>query len=165
VVADVYRLSDSNRTALSELLERYGVELFEVTGADAPIPYTFWGEPEAGIAGTRIYVRGDTPIHSVLHELGHIVCMSAARRARLRRHAGGTAIEECAVCYLQILLADHLPAFGRTRCIADMDAWGYSFREGSTANWFAGDGKFAAAWLRAAGIIDSSAQPSWVLHA
>jgi hypothetical protein len=165
VVADVSRLTDSNRSALAELIERYGVELIEVTGADAPIPHTFWGEPEAGIAGTRIYVRSDTPIHSVLHELSHIVCMSAARRARLRRHAGGTAIEECAVCYLQILLADCLPGFGRTRCIADMDAWGYSFREGSAASWFAGDGKFAAAWLQAAGIIDSFEQPSWSLHA
>lgn len=159
------RLAHSDRGAIAALLGRFGVELVEVPGSADLIPHTFWGEPEAGIAGMQLYVRADTPIHSILHELCHVVCMSADRRAGLRRNAGGTAIEECAVCYLQILLSDDVPGFGRMRCMADMDAWGYSFREGSTANWFAGDGEFAATWLLEAGLIDSSARPCWVLHA
>ena len=39
--------------------------------------------------------------------------------------------EEDAVCLLQALLADALPGVGRARVLADMDAWGYTFRLGS----------------------------------
>ena len=53
-------------------------------------------------------------MHSVLHEASHYICMSPARRAQLDRDAGGDELEEAAVCYLQILLADELPAVGRT---------------------------------------------------
>jgi hypothetical protein len=164
-VEDVVRLAEGDRAAVVALLERFGVTLVEVSGAAEPIPYTFWGEPEAGISGTRLYARADTPLHSILHELCHIVCMSAARRAGLRRHAGGTALEECAVCYLQIVLSDYVPRYGRAACMADMDAWGYSFREGSTAAWFAGDGVFAAEWLRAKTLIDADGRPRWALRA
>ena len=60
--------------------------------------------------GNTLYVRADTPVHSLLHELSHYVCMTPERRAGLDRDAGGDDAEECAVCYLQILLADELPA-------------------------------------------------------
>ncbi|HEX5418380.1 MAG TPA: hypothetical protein VFY39_00135, partial [Gammaproteobacteria bacterium] len=62
--------------------------------------------------------------------------------------------EECAVCYLQVLLADMLEGFGRGKSLRDMDAWGYSFREGSAENWFHSDGRFARAWLLRYGLID-----------
>ena len=116
------------------MLGRYGVELVGVA-AGAPIPFSYWGEPEAGIRGTRVFARADTPAHSVLHELGHIVCMSAARRAALVRDAGGDDDEESAVCYLQVALADWLPTFGRARALLDMDRWGCTFREGSAQRW------------------------------
>jgi hypothetical protein len=38
----------------------------------------------------------------------------------------------------------------------DMDAWGYSFRLGSSRAWFEGDAQEARAWLSARGIIDSA---------
>ena len=59
-----------------------------------------------------------------------------ARRAALATDAGGSDDEESAVCYLQVLLARRLSGFGAERCLADMDAWGYSFREGSARAWF-----------------------------
>ena len=109
------------------------------------LPGSYWGESEAGLRGNVLYVRADTPLHSLLHELSHFVCMTPARRAGLDRDAGGDDAEECAVCYLQILLADEIPALGRARMFADMDAWGYSFRFGSARAWFESDAADARA--------------------
>ena len=106
---------------------------------DAALPGSYWGESEAGLRGNVLYVRADTPLHSLLHELSHFVCMSPERRAGLDRDAGGDDAEECAVCYLQILLADELPQLGRERMFEDMDAWGYTFRLGSSRAWFERD--------------------------
>jgi hypothetical protein len=86
--------------------------------------------------------------------------MDAARRAVLATDAGGTDDEECGVCYLEVLLSTHLTGFGRERCLHDMDAWGYSFREGTVRDWLAGDGAFARAWLLAHGLIDSADRPT-----
>jgi len=58
------------------------------------------------------------------------------------------------VCYLQILLAERLPGVGRERLMMDMDAWGYSFRLGSTRAWFERDAEEAREWLLEEGIID-----------
>ncbi len=124
------------------------------------IPASYWGAPEAGIAAQCLFARADTPAHSLLHELSHYVCMSPNRRAALWRDAGGDADEECAVCYLQILLADRLPELGRERLLADLDAWGYSFREGSAAAWFAGDGAAARHWLVEHALIDADEVPT-----
>ncbi len=59
----------------------------------------------------------------------------------------GTIDEESAVCYLQVLLADELPGVGRARLMDDMDAWGYSFRLGSTRAWFETDAEETRQWL------------------
>ena len=56
--------------------------------------------------------------------------------------------EEDATCYLQIVLADQLPGVGRERLMADMDAWGYSFRLGSTQAWFEQDAAEAREFLQ-----------------
>jgi hypothetical protein len=90
--------------------------------------------------------------------------MDARRRAVLVKDAGGDDDEECAVCYLQIVLAAELPGFGRDRALADMDGWGYSFREGSARAWLDGDARFARAWLRHHELIDPRGAPTWSLR-
>jgi hypothetical protein len=80
--------------------------------------------------------------------------MTAERRAGLDRDAGGNDLEESAVCYLQVLLAQELSGMGRERAFADMDAWGYSFRLGNTRAWFEQDAADAREWLGQHGVID-----------
>ena len=48
--------------------------------------------------------------------------------------------------------------------MADMDAWGYSFRLGSTADWFSNDAEDALNWLIDKGIVDSRASPTFALR-
>ncbi len=114
---------------------------------DAPIPGSFWGAPEAGLIAARLYVQPATPLHSLLHEAAHFVVAPSARRARLHTDAGGDDAEEESVCALQVLLAASLPNYSVAACLADMDAWGYSFRQGSAAGWFAADAPAALARL------------------
>lgn len=156
---NVVELRDLTLQAVEDLLSAYGLELILVApGAD--IPASYWGAPEAGIAARCLFARADTPAHSLLHELSHYVCMTPERRTALWRDAGGDDEEECAVCYLQVLLSDHLPQLGHQRLLADLDTWGYSFREGSAAAWFAGDGVSARDWLADNGLIDAREQPT-----
>ncbi len=150
------QLAAMDRRALEELLAGYGLRL-QWVAAGAEIPGSYWGESEAGLRHSTLFARADTPLHSVLHEAAHYVCMSAQRRLRLDRDAGGDDAEEEAVCYLQVLLADSLPRSGRSRIFADMDAWGYSFRLGAAAAWFAQDAAAAHDWLLRHGIIDAGA--------
>jgi hypothetical protein len=151
----VLLLNAIDRVALALLLARYGLTLTLVAAGET-IPGSYWGDSEAGLQGDILFARLDTPLHSVLHEAGHYVCMSPERRAGLDRDAGGDDIEESAVCYLQVLFADELPRVGRERLFTDMDAWGYSFRLGSTRAWFEGDAEDARAWLSQHGIIDAA---------
>ena len=151
----VLLLNGINRVALALLLARYGLTL-SLVAPDEAIPGSYWGDSEAGLAGDSLYARLDTPLHSVLHEAGHYVCMTPERRAGLDRDAAGDDLEESAVCYLQVLFADELPHVGRHRLFTDMDAWGYSFRVGSTRAWFEEDAQDAQAWLCQHGIIDAA---------
>jgi len=162
VRADVLLVADMPRTALDELFARYGFE-FRVVPEGGDIPGSYWGEPEAGIVGRCVYARTDTPVHSLLHETAHLVCMDETRRAALFRDAGGDDAEESAVCFLQVVLADSLPA-GRDRIMLDMDRWGYSFRLGSTRRWFEEDADDASEWLLRNGLMDASARPTWRLR-
>jgi hypothetical protein len=90
--------------------------------------------------------------------------MDAERRSGLDTDAGGDYDEENAVCYLQILCADALPALGRERMFEDMDNWGYSFRLGSARAWFENDAGYARAWLFRHGIIDDRDRPTGSLR-
>lgn len=148
-------LNATDRVALALLLERYGMQLALIAPREG-IPGSYWGHSEAGLKGERLYARLDTPVHSVLHEASHNICMTPERRAGLDRDAGGTDLEESAVCYLQVLLADELPGVGRARLLCDMDAWGYSFRLGNTRAWFEGDATDARDWLCQHGVIDAT---------
>ena len=155
--AKVVALADLDRREVVALLAGYGARLVELAPHES-IPGSYWGESEAGLIGDAVYVRADTPAHSLLHELCHYVCMDDARRTALATDAGGSDDEESAVCYLQVLLAQELRGFGTEQCLRDMDSWGYSFREGSARAWFEGDGTFARAWLLAHDLIDSAGQ-------
>jgi hypothetical protein len=146
-------LSAVDRIAVAALLDRYGLSLALVAPEEV-IPGSYWGETEAGLRGDRLYARLDTPVHSVLHEAGHYICMTPERRAGLDRDAGGDDLEESAVCYLQVLLAGALRGVGMERAFADMDAWGYSFRLGNTRVWFETDAQDARLWLRQHGVTD-----------
>ena len=161
-VADVMRVGPVAHASIVELTRRYGVELLHGP-ADQALPGSYWGGSEAGLRGNTLYVRADTPLHSLLHELSHFVCMSTARRAGLDQDAGGDDAEECAVCYLQILLADELPLLGLDRMLADMDAWGYTFRLGSARAWFVEDAADACRWLFESGLIDADRRPTFQL--
>lgn len=162
-IPSVIRVADSDIDALRALLARYG--LAGILVADhAEIPGSYWGECEAGMIGHCVYFRADTPVHSLLHEAAHLICMDTARREALHRDAGGDYDEENAVCYLQILLAEHVPDFGRTRMFADMDAWGYTFRLGSARAWFEQEADDARWWLQREGLLDAAQNITWRLR-
>ncbi len=154
---------ESQIAAVGELLARFGLAL-EICAPGCTIPGSFWGDAEAGLKGNRLYARADTPLHSILHEAGHYICAAPARRASLDTDAGSDDLEECAVCYLQILLADELAGCGRARMLVDMDRWGYSFRLGSSAAWFDRDANDARAWLARHGLIDVAGKPTFCLR-
>ena len=159
----VLTVADVRFSKLVQLLGRFGLSL-RLLDDDEPITGSFWGEPEAGIVKRCVHVRLDTPVHSLLHEACHVVCMDEARRASLDRDAGGDDIEEAAVCYLQIVLADYLPGVGRDRLMQDMDAWGYSFRLGSSRAWFESDAADARAWLLEEKLLTAAGTPAFTLR-
>jgi hypothetical protein len=80
------------------------------------------------------------------------------------RDAGGDDAGKCAVCYLQIRppMSFHHRACAHAR---DMDAWGYTFRLGSSRAWFERDATDACAWLRESGLIDDGIKPTFRLRA
>ncbi len=141
-------LADIGFDAPRALLGEFGLSLVEIS-AGAAIPGSFWGDSEAGLIGTDVFARADTPVHSLLHEASHLLVMPCERRAAVHTDATDSIAEEDASCYLQIVLADRLPGVGRDRLMADMDDWGYSFRLGSTRAWFEGDADDARAFLAA----------------
>nr|WP_228729149.1 MULTISPECIES: hypothetical protein [Xanthomonas] len=150
--ADVLCVADIGLDAPAALLARYGLRLHRVDSG-AAIPGSFWGEPEAGIIGCDVYVRDDTPVHSLLHEAGHLIVLPAEKRAAVHTDATDSVEEEDATCYLQILLAEQLPGVGSARLMADMDSWGYTYRLGSTRAWFEHDAENARSWLDARGLL------------
>jgi hypothetical protein len=162
-LTNVVTVADVGEAALAGLVRSYGLEMV-LQRPGEPITGSFWGDSEAGVVGRVVYVRPDTPVHSFLHETCHVICMDEARRAGLDRDAGGDDLEEAAVCYLQVLLADLIAGVGRVRIMADMDAWGYSFRLGSTREWFENDAEDALEFLLKHGLVDEHAAPTMRLR-
>lgn len=157
-------LADIGFDAPAALLASYGLTLHRVPDG-APIPGSYWGAPEAGIIGTDVHARGDTPVHSLLHEAGHLIVLPAERRAAVHTDATDSVEEEDATCYLQIVLADALPGVGRERLMADMDTWGYTFRLGSARAWFEQDAEDARAWLVARNLLVPASPPREAVRA
>ena len=162
-MASVLLCSELDPAPLAALLARFGLSLERVADG-APIPGSWFGEPEAGIIARRVLVRGDTPVHSALHESCHLICMDAERRATLHTNAGGDYDEENAVNYLEITLGTLLPGVGRERILADMDSWGYTFRLGSARAWFEQDAEDARQWLLHHGLLEGDGSPTWKLR-
>jgi hypothetical protein len=156
----VLLLNAIDRLSLEVLLDKYRLEL-QLVAPEQIIPGSYWGEREAGLIGSKIFSRLDTPVHSVLHESAHFICMTPERRSGLDTDAGGDDAEESAVCYLQIIMANRLPNVGQKRMCRDMDEWGYSFRLGSTAAWFAGDAQDSRDWLIRHRVLKADGQLSY----
>lgn len=160
---NVLRLRDVQQQAVSDLLARFGLR-FERVADDTTIEGSYWGEDEAGLVDDRLLARSDTPLHSILHEACHWIVMDPRKRPGMHTDASDSELEENATCYLQIVLADHLPGFGRERALRDMDAWGYSFRLGSAAAWFASDAADAREFLLAHQLLDEQGLVSFVVR-
>jgi hypothetical protein len=148
----VLLLRDIAIADVATLLARYDLRL-ELVEDDARIPGSYWGEPEAGIVASTVHARADTPVHSLLHEAAHLVVLDPGRRALVHTDATDSIAEEDAVCVLQSLLGDALPDVGAQRVLADMDAWGYTFRLGSARAYVEQDADAAWSWLLARGLV------------
>jgi hypothetical protein len=158
MATSVLRLADTDSAAVESLLAHYRLSLVRVADGEA-IPGSYWGEDEAGIIGNRVYARSDTPVHSLLHEAGHLIVLPPERRAETHTDATDSIAEEDAVCYLQIVLGGTLPGVGCERIMTDMDAWGYTFRLGSARAWFEQDAENAKDWLIEHGLLTSGGEP------
>lgn len=150
----VLTLAEINFDAASALLASFGLTLVHVDDGE-PIPGSYWGECEAGIIGNTVHARSDTPVHSLLHEAGHLIVLTPERRVGVHTDATDSIEEEDAVCVLQALLGDALPGASYERVLADMDAWGYTFRLGSARAYVERDAEGAWAWLQARGLVDA----------
>ena len=151
----VLTLADIAFHDVASLLARYGLALERVAD-DTPIPGSYWGAPEAGLIGNTVFVRNDTPVHSLLHEAAHLIVLPAERRAVVDTDATDSIDEENAVCVLQSLLGEAIPGVGASRVLADMDAWGYTFRLGSARAYVEHDATAAWTWLQQRGLITSA---------
>ncbi len=163
-IETVLAVGDVPRPSIGALLHRYGLEIHLQADCEQ-IAGSYWGGAEAGIIGKTVYVRADTPVHSLLHETCHIVCMTSERRENLNRDAGGDELEEAAACFLQIVLADQIEGLGRERIMLDMDTWGYSFRLGDTRSWYANDADDARKWLIDRGLLSADGEATFRLCA
>jgi hypothetical protein len=153
VPSGVLTLADIDFDAVAALLARYGLALAPVADG-APIPGSYWGEPEAGIIAGTVHARADTPVHSLLHEAAHLIVLPPERRAVVHTDATDSVEEEDAVLVLQALLADTLPGVGRLRMCEDMDRWGYTFRLGSALDYIERDADSAWRWLAERDLVD-----------
>jgi len=161
---EILRVADCDLSHIRSLLGRFKLQL-HLTQDNNDIPGSYWGDSEAGLVSNKVYVRQDTPIHSLLHETCHYICMDDKRRRELDTNAEGDYDEENGVCYLQILLADDIPEMGRKRMMLDMDRWGYTFRLGSAENWFINDSADTLDWLTEYKLLATPYEPNYTLRA
>jgi len=63
----VLQYADINPAELAGLLGLFQLEIC-ITGETKEIPGSYWGDEEAGLIKNRLYLRTDTPVHSILHE-------------------------------------------------------------------------------------------------
>jgi len=87
-IPEVVRAASLGWQPLRDLLEPFGLQI-QIVPAEQAIPGSHWGDDEAGLIGSRLYARTDTPVHSILHESGHWLLMEPERRLKLHTDAGG----------------------------------------------------------------------------
>ena len=97
--SDVLTLGDIDVADATVLLARFGLTL-HLLDDGAIIPGSYWGEAEAGLIGSTVYARADTPVHSLLHEAAHLIVLPPGRRAAVHTDATDSIEEEDAVCVL-----------------------------------------------------------------
>jgi hypothetical protein len=148
---------------LSLLLSKYSLNI-RYSDENKDIPGSWFGEEEAGLIANTLYIREDTPIHSLLHESCHYICMDSIRRKDLDTNAGGGYDEENGVCFLQIILAEQLNFTSSKEQMQDMDDWGYTFRLGSASTWFHKDANDAKQWLLDYNLIEIDNKPTYELR-
>jgi hypothetical protein len=153
----VLTLGDIAFHDVASLLARYDLALERIAD-DAPIPGSYWGAPEAGLIGNTVFVRNDTPVHSLLHEAAHLIVLPHERRAAVHTDATDSIEEEDAVLVLQALLGEAIPGVGAARVLADMDAWGYTFRLGSARAYVEHDADAAWMLLHRLGLVTPARQ-------
>jgi hypothetical protein len=153
----VLTLGDIAFHDVASLLARYDLALERIAD-DAPIPGSYWGAPEAGLIGNTVFVRNDTPVHSLLHEAAHLIVLPHERRAAVHTDATDSIEEEDAVLVLQALLGEAIPGVGAARVLADMDAWGYTFRLGSAQAYVEHDADAAWMLLHRRGLVTPARQ-------
>ena len=151
----VLTLADIEFDDAANLLHRASNCRWRLSPMVEPIPGSYWGECEAGIIGSNVYARSDTPVHSLLHEACHLIVLPPERRSGVHTDATDSIEEEDAVCVLQALLGEALPGVGGERVFADMDAWGYTFRLGSARAYVEHDAESAWSWLQMRGLVDA----------
>ena len=94
---DVTPVSALPEAALHALLHPYGLRI-EMLADGVEIPGSYWGEPEAGVIGSKVYARADTPLHSLLHEACHLLVADPHRRESIHTDASDSQLEEDAAC-------------------------------------------------------------------
>lgn len=148
-------LSDIGFNAPTALLARYGW-CWSYPGRPTH-PGSHWGDCEAGIIGNTVYARSDTPVHSLLHEAGHLIVLPPDHAPPYTPTPPIRYRKKDAVCVLQALLGEAL-GIDRIRIWADMDAWGYTFRLGSARAYTEHDADTAWQWLHTHGLTDAKRQ-------
>ncbi|MEM7019699.1 MAG: hypothetical protein AAF512_20470 [Pseudomonadota bacterium] len=156
-------MKNTSTEAIRPVLDKYQLKL-NIIHENSAIPHSFWGSPEAGRFKSQLYARKDTPLHSILHESAHYVCMTKEQRLCPEIDAGGSALIEDACCFLQILWSDYVENFSRHVHLDDMNQWGYSFRLGSSSRWFYADAGDAREWLIQQNIINPQNEPTWEMR-
>ncbi|NNJ90197.1 MAG: hypothetical protein HKP55_00865 [Gammaproteobacteria bacterium] len=151
---------DIKDDSLAALMSRFGIKIHAVEPGE-DIPGSHFGDSEAGLIDSNLYLRADTPTHSALHEACHYICMDNQRREHLHTDAGGGYDEENAVCYLQIVLAKWITGNSSLQLMNEMNDWGYTFRLGSALAWFKEDAEDAKQWLLDSELITPDNTPTW----
>jgi hypothetical protein len=128
----VLTLADIHFDDAASLLGSFDLSLVQVADGEQ-IPGSYWGECEAGVIGSTVHARSDTPVHSLLHEGCHLIVLSPDRRAGVHTDATDSIEEEDAVCVL-----------------------GYTFRRGSARAYVEHDAEAAWTWLEARGLVNAN---------
>ena len=107
-------VEDFKLNVLGLLLHKYQLSIINV-GKQDKIPGSYWGDSEAGIIENTLYVRPDTPIHSLLHEACHYICMDNSRRIKLDTDAEGDYEERKCRLLPTDIIGRSAPADGKSK--------------------------------------------------